>query len=102
RRHTRCLSDWSSDVCSSDLLWVLARRASASQLVTLIGTHPSQLKYNAGRNAVQFYCDKGELIASLPLASSDAAPLRAALGSNEEIGRASCRESVAGRDREHA
>src|SRR5205814_2413148 len=23
RRHTRCLSDWSSDVCSSDLLMVL-------------------------------------------------------------------------------
>src|SRR5205814_6925170 len=22
RRHTRCLSDWSSDVCSSDLLFV--------------------------------------------------------------------------------
>src|SRR5215472_18646562 len=22
RRHTRCLSDWSSDVCSSDLAWV--------------------------------------------------------------------------------
>src|SRR5205814_7542366 len=21
RRHTRCLSDWSSDVCSSDLKW---------------------------------------------------------------------------------
>src|SRR5262245_66223604 len=21
RRHTRCLSDWSSDVCSSDLRW---------------------------------------------------------------------------------
>src|SRR5437899_5319480 len=21
RRHTRCLSDWSSDVCSSDLMW---------------------------------------------------------------------------------
>src|SRR5947199_10410780 len=21
RRHTRCLSDWSSDVCSSDLAW---------------------------------------------------------------------------------
>src|SRR5262245_20850757 len=27
RRHTRCLSDWSSDVCSSDLLRVVARRA---------------------------------------------------------------------------
>src|SRR5205814_4642156 len=22
RRHTRCLSDWSSDVCSSDLAWL--------------------------------------------------------------------------------
>src|SRR5205814_5018037 len=21
-RHTRCLSDWSSDVCSSDLVWL--------------------------------------------------------------------------------
>src|SRR5437899_9174371 len=26
RRHTRCLSDWSSDVCSSDLGCVHARR----------------------------------------------------------------------------
>src|SRR5262245_7588833 len=26
RRHTRCLSDWSSDVCSSDLLKVIAAR----------------------------------------------------------------------------
>src|SRR5262245_62806779 len=24
RRHTRCLSDWSSDVCSSDLMRVVA------------------------------------------------------------------------------
>src|SRR2546429_8387156 len=24
RRHTRCSRDWSSDVCSSDLLWLLA------------------------------------------------------------------------------
>src|ERR1035438_10583298 len=24
RRHTRCLSDWSSDVCSSDLLTLIA------------------------------------------------------------------------------
>src|SRR5205814_7743419 len=26
RRHTRCLSDWSSDVCSSDLGGAIARR----------------------------------------------------------------------------
>src|SRR5205814_4355643 len=28
RRHTRCLSDWSSDVCSSDLSTTLARSSS--------------------------------------------------------------------------
>src|SRR5262245_62254572 len=26
RRHTRCLSDWSSDVCSSDLIWLFPGR----------------------------------------------------------------------------
>src|SRR2546429_2094586 len=25
RRHTRCSRDWSSDVCSSDLHWILQR-----------------------------------------------------------------------------
>src|SRR5262245_64622626 len=30
RRHTRCLSDWSSDVCSSDLLNTLLRDLVAS------------------------------------------------------------------------
>src|SRR5205814_3785373 len=29
RRHTRCLSDWSSDVCSSDL-WVVSGRLTQS------------------------------------------------------------------------
>src|ERR1039458_10450748 len=29
RRHTRCLSDWSSDVCSSDLLLALSGFAGA-------------------------------------------------------------------------
>src|SRR5947199_6923978 len=28
RRHTRCLSDWSSDVCSSDLVTGLAQAAA--------------------------------------------------------------------------
>src|SRR5205814_2882105 len=32
RRHTRCLSDWSSDVCSSDL--TSARRGTCSQFQT--------------------------------------------------------------------
>src|SRR5438045_4606982 len=39
RRHTRCLSDWSSDVCSSDL------RMSRNSWAKLIHTHcrPSSL-----------------------------------------------------------
>src|ERR1035438_10343755 len=35
RRHTRCLSDWSSDVCSSDLAWYrLAPRRERSAACT--------------------------------------------------------------------
>src|SRR5205814_2574464 len=36
RRHTRCLSDWSSDVCSSDLFSELFGRARSEgpQLIT--------------------------------------------------------------------
>src|SRR5205814_7737713 len=28
--HTRCLSDWSSDVCSSDLFWLFRLRIATS------------------------------------------------------------------------
>src|SRR5258705_12765546 len=35
RRHTRCLSDWSSDVCSSDLLRVCGVRAGVADCVYL-------------------------------------------------------------------
>src|SRR5205814_764927 len=40
RRHTRCLSDWSSDVCSSDLLALLAPGA----------VHPDPSSFNNGDN----------------------------------------------------
>src|SRR5437899_3227244 len=43
RRHTRCLSDWSSDVCSSDLAdrEVAEQRAGASRLDEAVGLeHP--------------------------------------------------------------
>src|SRR5205814_7994206 len=43
RRHTRCLSDWSSDVCSSDLLlhhWYAA--SLGLQNSAQKGQHPSQ------------------------------------------------------------
>src|SRR5215212_5091417 len=38
RRHTRCLSDWSSDVCSSDLGWM----GSASRVMPIV-TAPVEL-----------------------------------------------------------
>src|SRR5205814_2662804 len=41
RRHTRCLSDWSSDVCSSDLPWpalvVPGLAAAALVIATTLG-----------------------------------------------------------------
>src|ERR1035438_10651799 len=33
RRHTRCLSDWSSDVCSSDLYWAPPLRIAVRELL---------------------------------------------------------------------
>src|SRR5205814_2460057 len=33
RRHTRCLSDWSSDVCSSDLAFEIGRQYLAEILL---------------------------------------------------------------------
>src|SRR5205814_7935736 len=37
RRHTRCLSDWSSDVCSSDLLSLLRLQAAEQRQPTFLG-----------------------------------------------------------------
>src|SRR5205814_4434668 len=62
RRHTRCLSDWSSDVCSSDLRITSKVRAqdhhspafaytiSSRQALTLLGrVWPYLRTYKAGR-----------------------------------------------------
>src|SRR6266498_4593635 len=68
RRHTRCGRDWSSDVCSSDLLWAeqefgeadlgdVRRDARLVQLATVLGAQPN---------------------ASLPDATDDPAILKAA------------------------
>src|SRR5258705_5711202 len=43
RRHTRCLSDWSSDVCSSDLsLTVRFYQASTSELYGSVREAPQK------------------------------------------------------------
>src|SRR5262245_62537384 len=80
RRHTRCLSDWSSDVCSSDLVVSAEIRNS---LVSR-GIDPAKILVNP--NGV-------DLDAYAPGTPETREPLRASLGFGQ-IGRASCRESV--------
>src|ERR1035441_7323843 len=43
RRHTRCLSDWSSDVCSSDLLGLMASDAEALRHKSFAACTPEEL-----------------------------------------------------------
>src|SRR5437899_11538827 len=70
RRHTRCLSDWSSDVCSSDLV-----DPALAYAATLVGA--SGL-YRAGGAAA---------VAALAYGTKTLARVA-------KIGRASCRESI--------
>src|SRR5258705_11679610 len=51
RRHTRCLSDWSSDVCSSDL----SNEAFAAQAMGVnkeLGMNPAKVNPNGGAVAL--------------------------------------------------
>src|SRR3712207_8722577 len=79
RRHTRYWRDWSSDVCSSDLLAALARRegriVSRAELYETVWGAPMR----ADERSVDVYVHKlrSKLAEALP-----------------EIGRASCRERV--------
>src|SRR5205814_4535661 len=83
RRHTRCLSDWSSDVCSSDLGAVVAASFVAG----------------AGGASVM---SANQLLVLLVAATAPTAaltfPAYAVVGClGAEIGRASCRERVEAR-----
>src|SRR2546429_7986335 len=49
RRHTRCSRDWSSDVCSSDLIGKLARSERAQAIV-----HVQNLRIRLGRRYQSF------------------------------------------------
>src|SRR5258705_9852813 len=82
RRHTRCLSDWSSDVCSSDL------DTSAPAACARAADAPHARGSAGGRAGV-------ELRAAAPvLAQSASHVTRRRVLSELEIGRASCRERV--------
>src|SRR5262245_62545419 len=76
RRHTRCLSDWSSDVCSSDLD---SFDAEVQSPVVGGGYHGVFIRAPRIRRVGLGV----EVVATLP-----------SPGGSEEIGRASCRERV--------
>src|SRR5262245_64191271 len=79
RRHTRCLSDWSSDVCSSDLALARRRRRSATgparRRRSLVPPHDARRLSRAPR-------------ARRDVDRRGAVPARR----RAQIGRASCRE----------
>src|SRR5438045_9554462 len=82
RRHTRCLSDWSSDVCSSDLIYV-----SPAEVEAALITHEAVLEA-----AVVGAEDENKLVK--PKAYVVLKQLNSGTDALKEIGRASCRERV--------
>src|SRR5205814_5814953 len=84
RRHTRCLSDWSSDVCSSDLDWW---RLGSYAFLHIGWAHIAMNAWALWILAPQLEATYGSnqtmgLFASTAIAG----------GGASEIGRASCRE----------
>src|SRR5436853_1134643 len=81
RRHTRCLSDWSSDVCSSDLkgetytIEVLSDRLGSQTDMYFL------LRKEDTKQELANLDDNPEVLNALKLYTH-----------SEEIGRASCRE----------
>src|SRR5438045_9612699 len=74
RRHTRCLSDWSSDVCSSDLL-------------------PQRVRFRLEQRRFRAHLDRFVLRPDLQR-DVDSEPAFDLHNDWLEIGRASCRERV--------
>src|SRR5207245_5220794 len=87
RRHTRCYRDWSSDVCSSDL--VVEREAEARRVLLRDAGYIIEDKlwraYGTLRYARSLTFDE---------AMNYLSGVRLAVGLKLKIGRASCRERV--------
>src|SRR5947199_1744196 len=81
RRHTRCLSDWSSDVCSSDLFDELGGKGVSAVLGLLIGGLAAWLYARW-----KLYQQRQHILAG------DAR--ETVVIHHHQIGRASCRERV--------
>src|SRR5207245_3483274 len=91
RRHTRCYRDWSSDVCSSDLV-----AGKAITTIEAIGDAPAGKKVQEAWIALDVpqcgYCQSGQVMSASALLASNAHPTDADIDAAMEIGRASCRE----------
>src|SRR5262245_62379546 len=82
RRHTRCLSDWSSDVCSSDLKpWLILFLAIAAFYLWGLGSLPL-----VGPDEPRYAQVAREMLARGDFITPTLGGL--------QIGRASCRERV--------
>src|SRR5262249_58531098 len=78
RRHTRLVSDWSSDVCSSDLMW--SRVGGDAIDLALLGAAFRQMR------------PKRNKLTMATAAVAGVTALGAAFRRRRQIGRASCRE----------
>src|SRR5205814_3172366 len=95
RRHTRCLSDWSSDVCSSDLGLVM-RDGRERHHVFVRGAHGGACR---GGGPAGIGDRVGRLIAhrlGVELRGGGARRTGGSAGARVQIGRASCRERGGG------
>src|SRR5205814_7089336 len=90
RRHTRCLSDWSSDVCSSDLLL----NQCQSQVVATLGEVGPKLQRLLKINHCFVHLPYLEQRIAKVVPGLDIVRLKfqAFLEVRDQIGRASCRE----------
>src|SRR5258705_1902487 len=84
RRHTRCLSDWSSDVCSSDLSWANRIRehfkGNKIHLCSIVNAKAGACSENCSFCAQSSHYQTGSP--------------KYGFIEPEQIGRASCRERV--------
>src|SRR5699024_11468368 len=94
-RHTRSKRDWSSDVCSSDLVKV---EGEDKVSMTRYGAAPSQLVVERGKRHVCHYDAGGLGAMSLGIAAdyieNQLGPEGGRVRFGYKIGRASCRERV--------
>src|SRR5207248_8524721 len=87
RRHTRSYGDWSSDVCSSDLVFSVARTCPQCRGAGKIVTKPCSTCKGAGR-----VTKERKITVKIPAGIASGQQLRLqAEGEAGELGRAACR-----------